>query len=214
MSNIYRNALSSWYERTAATGADIRTVKRIGDGFMDIVETVDLERKHRRLLQIVHDSVVIIPVIHFREKIFTVLGDEFRSGAGESLASFPAGRLTPGVSIEEEALRELIEETPIKKEWVTDLQLLSTGERNYSTPGATNEQIHFVQADINLPAGVSLEDINGKHSGLEEEGESITSIVTELNFELMYQLGSESGKLGLLLALNNLRQSTPNSPPA
>jgi 8-oxo-dGTP pyrophosphatase MutT (NUDIX family) len=200
---IYDNAISGWYNRAVSLGRNIRKVRQIGD-FMEIVETFNPDNNAKRLLQLVHDSVIIIPVINYRGKIFTVLGEEFRDGASETLVGFPAGRLKPGSNIIEEAERELLEETPIKKEWITSLEQIDTGRRNYSTPGATNEQIHFVMANIQLPEGITPESLHGVHQGLEEEQESIDSIVEELNLDLLKLLGTESSKLGLLLALNNL----------
>lgn len=200
--NTYSNAMTSWYERTVALGRQIKNIRRIGD-FMEIVETFNPDNHARRLLQLAHDSVIIIPIINYRGKLFTVLGEEFRDGAGETLVGFPAGRLKPGTTIIDEAERELLEETPIKKDWVTSFELIDVGQKNYSTPGATNEQIHFVKANISLPEGVTPEDLHGVHQGVEEEHESINSIVEELNIDLLPVLGAESSKLGLLLALQS-----------
>jgi len=66
-----------------------------------------------------------------------ILVEQYRYPVGETLLEIPAGKLDPGESPEECALREMVEETGYRP---GRLALLS---RIYTTPGFSNEAIHL-----------------------------------------------------------------------
>ncbi len=202
------NAIARWYDKKLADGYDIRTVRRIGNNFMEVTES-SKEDQRTRIAFLRQNSVVIIPIIDVRGKLFTILGREYREGAARVLTGFPAGSLDkPGESLLEAAKRELIEETPLQEEWITGISEIDTGPVNYVSPGGTNEQIFYVRVDIKIPDGIDIHKLSGLVSGVHEEGETITSYVRDLDQlckTFIHELETEGHKFAFMVLLQNLQ---------
>lgn len=195
------DAIAQWYERKLADGFNLRSVRRIGRNFMEIVESSRADQINR-LAFLRQNSVVIIPIIKTRKGVFTLLGEEYREGAAKVMKGFPAGSLDKeGEDILAAAKRELLEETPIQAEWIVALTEIDVGPTNYVSPGGTNEQIFYVRADIELPDDVSLSDLEGRECGVVAESEFIKTHFRELNFDLLYELEVANHKLALMMVL-------------
>lgn len=195
------DAIAKWYERKLADGFSLRSVRKIGRNFMEVVESSRLDGKNR-LAFLRQNSVIIIPIIKTRKGVFTLLGEEYREGAAKFMKGFPAGSLDKeNEDLMTAAKRELLEETPIQEDWIKAMSEVDVGPTNYVSPGGTNEQIFYVRADIELPDNVNIEDLDGEICGLEEEAESITVHLRELTFGLMNELEVACQKLALLMVL-------------
>ncbi len=202
-----RKAISEWYQRKEGEKLPTTVLRevKVGDNLLMQVVVTQAPNGRDRLLFLRQDSVIIIPVIEHRGKIYTILGNEYRSGAAEEFLGFPAGSLEkPEKTLLEMAKDELCEETPIQREWITQVREINTGEKNYVSPGGTNEQIFYVRADITLPDEVDdIEKVlGGKVCGSVEESESITSVIVELRKNLIFKLPIEGNKLALSLLLD------------
>lgn len=74
-----------------------------------------------------------------------VVVKEFRPVTNRHVIAFPAGLVDPGEDISVAALRELEEETG----WRGDL--LEVGPPSFSSPGLTDEEIHFARVRLHTP---------------------------------------------------------------
>lgn len=106
---------------------------RIIDVKVDEVELPTGTRSSREVVE--HPGAVA--VIAADEDGRIILVEQYRYPAGETLLEIPAGKLDPGESPEECALREMVEETGYRP---GRLVLLS---RIFTTPGFSNEAIHL-----------------------------------------------------------------------
>ncbi len=199
------DAIARWYEKKLADGYEVRPLRRIGR-FIEVVES-SRAGEPSRIAFLRQNSVFILPVIEIRGKLFTLLGEEYREGAARKTVGFPAGSLDKGgESLLEVAKRELLEETPLKEEWISGMSEIYVGGHNYVSPGGTNEQIFYVRADVRLPEDMDITDLEGLISGVEAEGEHIVSHVRELTHDLVYELEISGQKLALLLMLRELEE--------
>ncbi len=80
-----------------------------------------------------------------------VLVQEFRPAIGGQVLSFPAGLVDEGESLEVTALRELREETGWQGE------LLSVGPACYTSPGLTDESLHFAHVRLHTEGATAHE---------------------------------------------------------
>ncbi len=196
------DAIAAWYERKLADGYSIRSVRKIGKNFMEVAESSHAQQM-TRIAFLRQNSVFIIPIIKTRKGVFTILCEEYREGAGKVMMGFPAGSLDKAdEDILTAAKRELLEETPIQENWITNLSEIDVGSTNYVSPGGTNEQIFLVKAEIQLPDGVEPHDLANKTCGLQDENENIRTHIRELNRDLLYELEAMGQKLALLMILN------------
>jgi len=80
-----------------------------------------------------------------------VLVKEFRPPVGRAVLAFPAGLVDEGESVETAALRELREETGWSGE------LLSVSPACYSSPGLTDEHLHFARVRLHAEGDAAPE---------------------------------------------------------
>lgn len=197
------DAIAKWYERKLADGFNLRSVRRIGRNFMEVVESSRADEKNR-LAFLRQNSVIIVPIIKTRKGVFTILGEEYREGAAKIMKGFPSGSLDKdGEDLLTAAKRELLEETPIQEAWIKGMSEIYVGPTNYVSPGGTNEQIFYVRADIELPEEVELSDLEGKECGVDEESESIKIHIRELTMDLFYELEVTGQKLALMMVMKD-----------
>ena len=118
-------------EKTLKT--ETRYHGRIINVKVDEVELPTGTRSSREVVE--HPGAVA--VIAMNEDGLIVLVEQFRYPAGETLLEIPAGKLDPGESPVECALREMVEETGYQPETLTLLSKI------YTTPGFSNEVIYL-----------------------------------------------------------------------
>lgn len=94
-------------------------------------------KQHRTWMEVVEfsNAVGMIALLNDDE---ILLVEQFRHATGKKLIEIPAGKLEPGESPEVGAVRELIEETGYKANRVKKIFSM------YTTPGFTDEYMHFV----------------------------------------------------------------------
>ena len=191
------NAIGIWHENARKEGWKVTSLKKVGNNFMESLIAEKDEVK--RLLFLRQNSVIIVPIIKWREQIFTLLGEEFRSGIMKKCLGFPAGSLDKlNESVIDGAERELLEETPIEEKWITNRSEINVGENNYVSPGGTNEQIFLYRFDVKIPDKEDIYDLlEGKTCGVATENEEIISKVVKFNRDLIFQLPIESHKLAV-----------------
>ncbi len=206
--NPISNVIKKWHEEAQRQGHKITILDEATDDqgrpndFMHVVKMRREGIPYDLFYLLRQDSVVIFPVIHYRSEIYTLLGNEYRGGGLRHLTSLPAESLDKSdEDILEAAKRGLGEEVCIEPEWITNAKKIDVGSTNYASPGGSNEQIHLVRVDVELPDGVTIEDLDGKVGGLEEEGEHITSCVRQISIELLDEIHTEGGKLALMKVL-------------
>ena len=146
-------------------------------------------------------AVVIVPVI---ENVDTgicrfLMVRQRRSGNGHNSLEFPAGMLDDEVAHPAKvAIKELKEETGLD---LKENELIPlTDKPLYSSPGLSDESIFFYAAHV-LLTNEEMEDLNGRLTGVSEEGERIRvelhsgqgamNQVTSLQVQLAYRLFKE-----------------------
>ena len=208
------NALAKWWDKKLGKGWDVRSRKRITTGagrtFMEVCESTHAGDPINRLAFLRQNSMFIIPVIHFRGKLYTLLCSEYREGAAEELIGFPAESLDKEEdSLKDIALRGLLEETPLNPAWIDDIKEIYAGPQNYVSPGGTNEQTIYMRADVHIPDGFDLETLEGRISGVAEEGERIVAKLTslqEIHDGLVYELPGVNSKLAFMFLKEELKK--------
>ena len=206
------NAIAQWWDKKLAKGWDVRSKKEIrtkdGRTFMQLCESTHAGDPINRLAFLRQNSMFIVPVIYFRGKLFTLLCSEYREGAVEELMGFPAESLDKDEDdLRSIALRGLLEETPMDPTWVGDITEIYTGAHNYVSPGGTNEQTIYMRANIHVPDDFDLESLEGRISGVQEEGERIVAkltSLTELHEGLVFDLPGVNSKLAFMLLRDEL----------
>lgn len=201
------NVLKDWQTEAERQGHEVKVLAEAGEDYMKQVE-VTRSDGHQRLLLLRLNSVVIVPIIHSRGKVFTLLCTEYREGALRELTGFPAESLDKSKEdILEAARRGISEELSIDPAWVGKASYIDIGPVNYTSPGTTNEQKAMVKVEINLPENQAIESLDGRAGGLEEEGEHIVSSLRELSIELLSEIETEADKLALLKVLWDMQKA-------
>ena len=202
-----QDAIADWHERMRLLGARVgRPFRKLGR-FLELFR-VDLPpralgSKATRIGLLRQNSAFIIPVIEEEGgKVWTLIGEEFRAGAGMRLTGFAAGSNDKDEKLRAMAERELQEELGIAPSWLMEVRLIPTFRgADFVSPGGTNEQIALYEARVKLPKGRSVKGLRSRVRGAAGEAESITSHVRELTPELFHSLHNNNEKLGLLLLL-------------
>lgn len=116
------------------------------------------------------DAVGIIVVVHNSETsaLFAALVNQLRVPAGGILMETPAGTIEEDNDPVATAIREIEEETGFK---VQPENLIDLGSY-YLSPGACPEKMFFYACEFSLTSA-EIEKLQGKSTGLEEEGEDI-----------------------------------------
>jgi ADP-sugar diphosphatase len=129
-------------------------------------------------------SVAILPVLKCEGKSFAVLTLQPRISTGQfNFAEIPAGMLDGSDNFISVAAKELEEEVGIKvaKKDLTDLSALAKHERGFFvSPGGSDETIRLYSLTQEV-AKERLLEINGRCTGVLEEGEQITLKVVPLD---------------------------------
>ncbi|MEO0445654.1 MAG: NUDIX domain-containing protein [Verrucomicrobiota bacterium] len=201
------DAIADWYERIRAVkGKPGPPFRRLGN-FLQLFR-VELPKaiygeSTFRVGLLRQNSAFIIPVIEEEEgAAWTVLGEEFRAGAGMRLTGFAAGSNDKEEALRSLAERELEEELGIQADWLEEVSLIPTfAGGDFVSPGGTNEQIALYEARVRLPKGMLVQDLHKKTHGAKGEAEAVTSLVRELTPSLFHELHNTNEKLGLLLLL-------------
>ena len=177
---------------------------------MEVCESVHADDPITRLAFLRQNSMFIVPVIYFRGKLYTLLGSEYREGAVGELIGFPAESLDKDeTDLKSIALRGLLEETPLDPAWIKDITEIYTGPHNYVSPGGTNEQTIYMRANVHVPVDVDLGALQGRISGVKEEGEQIIAKLTslrELRDGLVFELPGVNSKLAFMLLKEELQR--------
>lgn len=147
------------------------------------------------------DTAAIFPVISCGGKIFTILVHQLRLATGrKDLAEIPAGMIDGG-TFRGAAARELEEELGLvfAEDDLIDLcaELPGTSDAIYSSPGLLDEKIAYYLAPKEMTSE-QLAELQGKATGLQEEGERITLEVIPLS-DLSYK--TRDGKAFVAFAL-------------
>ncbi|AWB10041.1 ADP-ribose pyrophosphatase [Thermodesulfobium acidiphilum] len=94
-------------------------------------------KQHRTWMEVVEFSNAV-GIIALPNKEEILLVEQFRYAPHEKLLEIPAGKLNPGESPEDGAVRELIEETGYRAKSVKRIFSM------YTTPGFTDEYMHIM----------------------------------------------------------------------
>jgi 8-oxo-dGTP pyrophosphatase MutT (NUDIX family) len=202
-----KDAIQDWHERIAAVGARVaRPFRKLG-GFMELfrvhLPARVLGTAATRIGLLRQNSAFIIPVIEEPGgEVWTIIGEEFRAGAGMRLTGFAAGSNDQAEDLRALAIRELHEELGIDPAWLVEVRLIPAfAGANFVSPGATNEQIALYEANVRLPENLSIHRLRSRVRGAAGEAEAVTSQIRELNADLFQNLHNMGEKLGLLLLL-------------
>jgi 8-oxo-dGTP pyrophosphatase MutT (NUDIX family) len=201
------DAIADWYARIRAAGGTAgRPFRRLGK-FLELFR-VELPpaiygTAATRIGLLRQNSAFIIPVIETPDgAVWTVLGEEFRAGAGLRLTGFAAGSNDRAEALRSLAERELQEELGIHPSWLLEVRLIPTfAGADFVSPGGTNEQVALYEAQIRLPEGLSVPELHARTHGARGEAEAVTSHVRPLTPALFRDLHNNQEKLGLLLLL-------------
>lgn len=119
-------------------------------------------------------ACVVVPVVRNREtgekKFLMIL--QRRVGSGDLSLEFPAGMVDGDDDPAGTALRELAEETGLRADPASLVPLWD--KELYSSPGLSDESIHFFAADLELDAA-AYRALEGGSAGHADEGEHITT---------------------------------------
>jgi 8-oxo-dGTP pyrophosphatase MutT (NUDIX family) len=119
-------------------------------------------------------ACVVVPVVKNREtgekKFLMIL--QRRVGSGDLSLEFPAGMVDGDQDPVGTALRELEEETGLRAEASALVPLWDKGL--YSSPGLSDESVHFYGVDLELDAA-AYRALEGGAAGHADEGEHITT---------------------------------------
>lgn len=116
------------------------------------------------------DAVGVLVVLHNKETnaLYAVCVKQLRMPTGGMLIEAPAGTIEFDDDPLLTAIREIEEETGFA---IKPPDLISFGGR-YLSPGACPEKMYFYACEISL-TGAEIEKLQGKNTGLEEEGEDL-----------------------------------------
>lgn len=202
-----KDAIGDWHERMRAVGGKVgHPFRRLGH-FLELfrveLPASVLGSRGSRVGLLRQNSAFIIPVIEEEGgKVWTIIGEEFRAGAGMRLTGFAAGSNDKDEELRAMAERELGEELGIDPSWLVEVRLIPTFRgADFVSPGGTNEQIALYEALVKLPKGRSVKRLRSRVRGAAGEAEAVTSHVRELTPELFHSLHNNNEKLGLLLLL-------------
>lgn len=175
--------MQAWEKSLLQAGNRLREIrllqgllKRNGDLLFALVEAHGDDPQGRPLLPYAllrGPAIVIVPEVIAEEtgESFWLLVSQRRMGHGRMVREFPAGMLDEHLHDPMAvAAQELHEETGLK---VPVTALLPLWERPlYSSPGLSDESIHFVGVRLTLPKA-ALESLHGTEQGHRHEGEFI-----------------------------------------
>jgi ADP-sugar diphosphatase len=119
-------------------------------------------------------ACVVVPVVKNRasgEKKFLMILQR-RVGSGDLSLEFPAGMVDGDGDPAGTALRELEEETGLRVDAASLIPLWDKGL--YSSPGLSDESIHFYAVEVELDAA-AYHALEGGAAGHADEGEHITT---------------------------------------
>lgn len=202
-----KDAIQDWYDRMAAHGATVKRPFRRLSRFLELfrvqLPAKLLGAKAIRVGLLRQNSAFVIPVIEEPGgKTWTLLGEEFRAGAGLRLTGFAAGSNDKEEALRAMAERELEEELGIDPSWLEEVRLIPTFQgADFVSPGATNEQVALYEARVRLPETVPVHSLHARVRGVAGEAEAVTSHLFELNTGIFSHLHNNSEKLGFLLLL-------------
>ncbi len=145
--------------------------------FFSVEELVLRQRRHRgdwspemlRAVFVSGDAAVVLPYDPIRDRVLLI--DQLRAGPmarGDRQPWFHetvAGRVDPGETPEQAALREAVEEAGLS------IRQLIPGPHNYPSPGILSEYLYFYIGIADLPDEV------GGFGGLDSEDEDIRSFI-------------------------------------
>jgi 8-oxo-dGTP pyrophosphatase MutT (NUDIX family) len=116
------------------------------------------------------DAVGVLVVVHNKETnaLYAVCVKQLRIPAGGMLIETPAGTIESDDDPVFTAIREIEEETGFT---VTQENLISLGGY-YLSPGACPEKMFFYACEFSFTSA-EIEKLQGKNTGLEEEGEDL-----------------------------------------
>ena len=152
-----------------------------------MVEIVECEEDGKKVLVVLQqNTVVVVPVIRFDGKMYTLLVEEFWFGAHEMLSGFPTVVLV-SESLFACARRVLWERLLVDARFGVEFVEMDIGGRAYSSPQSTNEQMRFVRAEIALPWDVLVVEMDGAvvlRDGLHVLPVMVRELVDDVMFEL------------------------------
>ena len=198
------NAVSDFINKLKDAGVSYTQLAEV-EGLIKVIR-VPTPQGHEHTIFLRQHSVLLFPVIRVRDAYYTLLAEEFRTGAYEKLTGLAAGSMDHGgESIQDTARREIHEELPIDLSWIKKISLIYTGNSaNFVSPGNSNEQVFPVRIDLHLPQGVEIESLDKQRRGVVDEGEDIVSHVREITENLFDELHTTGEKLALFGILRDL----------
>lgn len=188
--NDWKNGLDPHFH---VTGILIQAVDFRGAASAEKVLFVRMKlntgKPFQEIVELRGGTSIMLPVIHCEGQDYTVLTVQSRIAIGKkAFVEIPAGMIDNG-SFAGAAAREIEEELGLRfrEEDLTDLveNLPGDGDTVFFTPGLLDESARFYLAERSMTRE-ELNELEGKATGLLEEGESITLKVVLLSELVRY----------------------------
>ncbi len=157
------------------------TAENVGFIYMIVRENIN-GRIFYKVIRLCGDVSCMLPVLLCEGKPYVILVKQPRLATGNyEMVEFPAGRVEVDGTFHGTAIREMEEELGLvfSKNEITDLTALLPGnapQEIYFSPGIMNERARFYLAE-RIVTSAELDELQGKATGLLEEGEHITLMV-------------------------------------
>jgi 8-oxo-dGTP pyrophosphatase MutT (NUDIX family) len=198
-----KKLIKSWKKNFKASGSKIKKVsfikyierknKKIILAFADSIIFTKNKKKISRAVQIEWPSVIIVPVLIYKNDIKTLLIEQFRVGSGKYTLDFPAG-IIEDKNIRDSAIREIKEELNIS---ITKQKLKILNKKPvYMLPASNTQLAHFFYFKINVSRSF-LKSINNSDSGCANEGEYLK--IKVMSFKEIENINTSSVIIGLSL---------------